>query len=63
MLYLFVNFQAPYNTRVFTPVINNFNPSDTLASEYVGVTVNSGEIYVRKSLTLIANNQLIVSFV
>lgn len=58
---LFLIFQAPYNTRVFTTVLDNLRAGSALAAEYLGVTVNSGEIFVRKSLTLISNNQLVVS--
>ena len=50
-------FQAPYNTLVFN-VVNNFN---SVAAEYLDVSVNAGEVYVRRSLTLITNNQLVVS--
>ena len=52
-----VLFQAPYNTLVFS-VVNNFN---SVAAEYLDVSVNAGEVYVRRSLTLITNNQLVVS--
>jgi hypothetical protein len=56
---VFFSFKDPYNTLVFNAV-NNFGNS--LAAEYIGVSVDNGAIYVRKSLTQIAVDTLVVSF-
>ena len=50
--------QAPYNTLVYTAVDRFGND---LAFDYVGVTSGTGEIYIKRSLTQISDNTLLVS--
>lgn len=51
-------YQSPYNSLQYTAVDRFGND---VASQYVDVVGNTGEIYIKRSLTLISNNQLIVS--